>query len=396
MPRKTLLQLTIFCIVIWLGFQVVLLHRFNSHLAAAPVSQQNHTRQQQHYNLDRRLSKYNLTLSRLLTRKKSVPDDDDRVIAFLHIGKTSGSTISVNIRRGCHECCMQACTGRTDGWTLNETIASQRIQSYYHKEFIPHDKLNQITTIVTAVRNPISRFISAFAYEHPLNGRTTKLIHRREVWEQFSCFPKLSHLIKAAKGLAEIRWNKAHLNALRAQAKQDNTVQFGKIYSLPKRVQEVVQPTNCTELAMTAFGMIQTTKDVQKLLMYGQHPFVNHMTFDYRQYYQSMPPEKELFVLRQEHLWKDWEHINFLLGKDNPNYRDWPAVPPFQRVERNVSHHYSTPERWKLHDTQEQRWLCDLLHDEIRTYLMIIMRAVNLNEDDLRNAVIDVDRLCSI
>ena len=99
--------------------------------------------------------------------------------------------------------------------------------------------------------------------------------------------------------------------------------------------------------------------------------------------------------MRQESLWKDWEHVNFLLGKDNPKYQNWPAVPPFQRVERNVSHQYASQERWKLQDMQEQHWLCHLLRDEIRTYLMIIIRAVNLNGDDLSNAVSDVDRICS-
>jgi len=392
--HKTLL-LSSSCAVIWLSIQAVLLHRFNIHLAATPephtFRQQNHTRQQNH-GLDGRLLKYNLMMHQ--TQKTSVPDDD-RVIAFLHIGKTSGSTISVNIRQGCHDCCMQSCSGRIDGWTPNETIASQRLQSYYHREFIPQDKLDQITTIVTAVRNPITRFISAFAYEHPLNSRATKLTHRRHVWEQFSCFPKLSHLVKAAMGRAEIRWNKAHMNALREQAKQVNTVQFGKRYSRPKSIQEVVQPINCTELARKAFGLNETSMDIKQSVVNGSHPFVNHMTFDYRQYYQSMPPAKELFVLRQESLWKDWEHVNFLLGKDNPKYQNWPAVPPFQRVERNVSHQYASQERWKLQDVQEQHWLCHLLRDEIRTYLMIIIRAVNLNEDDLSNALSDVDRICS-
>ncbi len=271
--RKTLLLLSIICVVTWLGMQAVLLHRFTTHLASAPGSQK-----QLNHDIDNRLSKYNLTLTSHQARKK-IFSDDDRVIAFLHIGKTSGSTLSVNIRRGCHECCMQACTGRIDGWTPNETIASQRIKSYYHKEYIPHNKLEEITTIVTAVRNPISRFLSAFAYEHPINSRVTNLIHSRQAWEQLSCFPKLSHLVKAAMGHAEIRWNKAHINALREQAKQANMVQFGKRYKRPKTIQEVV-PINCTELAMTTFGRIETTSEISQSIVNGSHPFVNHMTFD--------------------------------------------------------------------------------------------------------------------
>ncbi|KAL7429150.1 hypothetical protein ACHAXM_001562 [Skeletonema potamos] len=396
MPRWRMPVLLSSCVVIWFGIQAALFHRFSAHLSTEPGgSYSSHIRQ--HHDLDSRVSKYNLTLSSHM--KKTIVPDDNRMLAFLHIGKTGGSTISVNIRHGCHDCCMQPCSVRTDGWIHNETILSQRIQSYYHMESIPLDKLNkqnQITTIVTTVRNPISRFISAFAYEHPLNDRATKLTHNREVWEQFSCFPNLSYLVKAAMGRAEIRWNKAHTNALREQARQANTVQFGKLYSRPKPVQEIVSPINCTKLAVLAFGRNETPLEIHESVVNGSHPFVNHMSYDYRQYYLSMPPEKELFVLRHEHLWNDWEHVNHLLGMNNPKYYNWHAVPPFQRVERNVSHQYVAKERWKLHDRQEQRWLCHLLHDEIRTYLMIIMRAVNLNENDLSNAISDIDRACPV
>ena len=326
-----------------------------------------------HRDLEGILKKYSLTIS---NHKKLVVPDEDRVIAFLHIGKTGGSTISVNIRRGCHECCMKPCSKRTDGWTVNETIASQRIQSYYHMENIPQDKLEQITTIVTTVRHPISRFISAFAYEHPINYRATKLTHSRESWEKFSCFPNLSYLVKAAMGRPDIQWNKAHMNAL-----------------YHKNVQEIIDPINCTELALSAFGMNETSpEEIQNSIVNGLHPFINHMTLDYRQYYQSMPPEKELLVLRKEHLWRDWKHLNEILGRSEHRYDNWPAVPRFQRVERNVSHYYRK-DRWIPHDKAA---LCQLLHNEIRTYLMIIERAVNLNEDDLIDAIADVDRTCSM
>lgn len=371
-----------------MGIQAVLLYQFSSNVPLEYKSEEQYALPSKYDDLNSRLSKYNLTLSK--HQKRMTVSDDERVITFLHIGKTGGSTISVNIRNGCHEYYMEPCKERQhDGWILNETIASQRIQSYYHMEQIPHDKLEKITTIVTAVRNPINRFISAFAYAHPLNFQATSLSHSRETMEQFSCFPKLTYLVKAAMGKTEISWNKAHINALREKERQVNTVQFGKMYSRPKPIQEVVLPMNCTDLAMLAFGMNKT------LQVETTPPFVNHMTFDYRQYYRSMPADKEIFVLRHENLFEDWRLVNDLLSKDNTKYNDWPNVPQFHRVERNVSHFYAMKDRYKLHTMQEKHWLCELLQDEIRTYFMILLRAVNLSDKDLREAMDDVDKSCS-
>lgn len=361
----TLLRALSLCILVWMGIQALLLYQFSSN--ATPVYELEVKDALQSYggtehgeipaattSLNNRLSKYNLTLSK--HRKRVTVPDDQRVISFLHVGKTGGSTISVNIRNGCHEYYMEPCKERQhDGWILNETIASQRIQSYYHMEQIPHDKLEKITTIVTSVRNPINRFISAFAYEHPLNFQATSLRHSRETMEQFSCFPKLTYLVKAAMGMAQIKWNKAHINALRQKERQSNTVQFGKMYSRPKPIKEVVPPMNCTELAMLAFGMNKTL-EVEMTHRSHRSAFVNHMTFDYRQYYRSMPADKEIFVLRNENLWEDWRHFNNLLSA---KYNNWPNyVPPFYRVERNVSHFYpAMKDRYKLHSLQEKHWL---------------------------------------
>lgn len=358
---RTLLRALSSCILAWMGIQAVLLYRFS--LNAPPeyeLEEQYAPPSNVDDDLNSRLSKYNLTLSK--HQKRITVPDDQRVISFLHIGKTGGSTISVNIRNGCHEYYMEPCKERQhDGWILNETVASQRIQSYYHMEQISHEKLEKITTIVTAVRNPINRFISAFAYEHPLNFQATSLSHSRETMEQFSCFPKLTYLVKAAMGKAEINWNKAHINALREKERQANTVQFGKMYSRPKPIQEVVPPMNCTELAMLAFGMNKTLEVETTPRSHRGVAFVNHMTFDYRQYYRSMPADKEIFVLRHESLWEDWKILNNILSRDN-----WPNVPRFHRVERNVSHFYAMKDRYKLHSLQEKHWLCELLQDEIR------------------------------
>lgn len=331
--------------------------------------------------LDVILSKYDISLENESLKKVKVPDAD-RSIAFLHVGKTGGSTISMHLRNGCPATNMLLCRNRKDGWIVNETVASRRVESYYHMRDIPLEELQRLTTILTVVRHPITRFLSAFAYGHPTNMIARGMNSMNpELVQKYSCFPSISYLIKAGMGRADIPWNKWHMQELRMAS-------LGRPY--PK-LKTNVDPINCTELAQIAFGLNETWAVVD-----DSHPWPTHMTHDYRQYYRSMPPDKELIVLRSDRLWEDWVEVNRLLGgADDPAYRDWSDVPPFQEIHRNVSGQYVMKKRWKTASIEEQIWLCRLLRDEIRTYFMIIMRAINLNQEDLLRAATDVDRLCS-
>lgn len=298
------------------------------------------------------------------------------------LGTKGGSTISAHIRNGCHEEYRRACVNRKDGWIVNETVASKRIKRYYHMEHIPDESLVNFTTLITTVRNPISRFLSAFAYGHPINCKITGTICSSLERQRFTCFPSISYLVKAAMGRAVLALDHVHLHP-----------SFHN-----RRVREETAPINCTELARIAFGL-----DERWPVVNATHPWLKHMTMDYRQYYRSMPPDKELLVLRNEHLWDDWVKVNHILSSENDEYNNWPSVPNFQETKRNVSSQYPVryskdglvvDRGWELHTQEEMSWLCLLLHDEIRTYLMIVNRAANLNEDDLLEAASDVDRLC--
>ena len=313
---------------------------------------------------------YNITEQ----RSKLVYQNANRRIAFLHIGKTGGSTISIHLRNGCkkntnlhHKCQFRG----TENWTINETIASYRTEEYFHMQYIPPEKY---TTILTTVRNPITRFLSAFAFHHPMSKPSMskqRMLNKQS--QTYTCFPSISHLLKAAMGR--------------------------------KNFTKTLNPINCTKAAQIAFGLDPTYTTNQQMSR-ENHPWFNHMTFDYRQYYKSMPPNKELLVMRTEHLHDDWVKVNHLLSPDreqwwtntqqlkNETYtKEWPDVPPFAGTKR--ARDKQEPYRWKTHSKQEREWLCHLLYDEIRIYFMIIMRAVNLDDDDLKEAVYDVQKSCS-
>ena len=338
------------------------------------------------------LSNYNLTLSKHQSPPKISIPDANRHIAFLHIGKTGGSTISKHLRHGCYTNNWHwQCRNRTQpGFIPNETVTSYRTEEYFHMEYIPPTKLNYYTTILTSVRNPITRFYSAFAFNHPFNAKFLSEEYKMKIMAQtYSCFPSITHLVRAAIGQAVITYNEAHIKA-------NNTIDpiithWGKF----KKKKIISYPINCTAAAQLAFSLNET---YNHHLNRSTHPWFTHMVFDYRQYYKSLRYDKELLVMRNEHLWDDWASIHYILSADNATYdRNWTeqvVVPTqFHKIEKKRV--YNDPHRWHLHTKEDRKVLCDLLHDEIRLYFMIIMRAVNLNEHDLREAVADVERVCN-
>lgn len=103
--------------------------------------------------------------------------DQDRTLAFVHIGKSGGSTLSLLLRNGC----MTAVDGEPcepDRWQkipgqLEETIASKRIQFYLHTPHVESGKMaeyyRRVSSVVIVARDPLERFVSAFLSRHPKN-----------------------------------------------------------------------------------------------------------------------------------------------------------------------------------------------------------------------------------
>ena len=120
--------------------------------------------------------------------KRIVIPDKDRSLAFVHIGKSGGSTISLLLRNGC----IQAAEGETceeERWKKfpgkvgeTETIASQRIQFYLHVSNVDSGKMaeyySRVSSIVVVARDPLDRWISAFLSRHPDNIDGMRLRNR--------------------------------------------------------------------------------------------------------------------------------------------------------------------------------------------------------------------------
>ena len=123
-------------------------------------------------------SSHNTFIDQFIDRSHRITiTDNNRRLAFVHIGKSGGTSISVLLRNRC----MTAVDGipcESDRWMKipnqsEETIASKRILFYLHTPHVDKDNMSEyyqrITSVVVVARDPMERFISAFLSRHPRN-----------------------------------------------------------------------------------------------------------------------------------------------------------------------------------------------------------------------------------
>lgn len=74
-----------------------------------------------------------ITPKKNLRRKQSNPNHQHGGAAFIHVGKTGGSSLSLQLRNGCHSFVKKPCHH-----VQNETIVSELVTDYYHSKFSIH------------------------------------------------------------------------------------------------------------------------------------------------------------------------------------------------------------------------------------------------------------------
>jgi hypothetical protein len=348
-------------------------------------------RQQQQHQQHQRTSLIQDKYSRRLERRNSLRDgrlqqqpqqpssrSSSSGGAFVHIGKTGGSTISKLLRNGCHAVYPKPCRNVT-----NETIISQLVSDYYHgKSFlyllfsIPGlDYLNNILATsffssvpdfwklptsnhkfyIVSVRDPLDRTVSAFVYGHPKNIRARgeevqmnniSLIAGRVAYR---CFPSLE------------RW-------------ADHLGEDSYHFDYPM-AHDYLDSRNCTSLARAA--------------IHNRVRFFSHLFFNMESVITKIPAttnQPTLYAIRQEHLWKDWKDVNHLLGQRGE------IVIPHQSNLRNVAT-VRQPVKRKLSDAGRDR-LCRALEEEYKTYFGFLKKAVNVKETDVTEAMEYSKRQC--
>lgn len=103
---------------------------------------------------------------------------------------------------------------------------------------------------------------------------------------------------------------------------------------------------------------------------------------------EDLPPTTEVFVIRTKRLWEDWIDVNNLLGSTKPV-----TIPDKDSEGGKVNARGTLPIRNNL-SKDGQEIVCHFLKEDIRVYVDLMNRAVNLSDDDVREALAGVQKNC--
>ncbi|GKY97048.1 hypothetical protein MPSEU_000663400 [Mayamaea pseudoterrestris] len=244
--------------------------------------------------------------------------------AFLHVGKTGGSTVSQQLVNGCHAFVTKPC--HMD--VKNESYMS-KLTTYIHTPDFKRlgSKPDYVFDFyVATLRDPLTRFISAFVFMHPQNKLESEQRFYRRLEDVYKCFPTIETFTEA---LGDYNFR------------------------------EMARAGNCTMLA----------RDILSNRFRDAH----HFYYDTKFILKKLPPESPLLVIRNEHLWHDWVSANQWLGQESVATFPDAAVRDYSNRTLSVSKQLSNLGRQRL---------CRGLEREYQAYWQLIELAVNLSPQE--------------
>jgi hypothetical protein len=231
-------------------------------------------------------------------------------------------------------------------------------EHYYHVPDFHRLPTAKHYAFIISVRDVYERTVSSFLYHHPKNALINQVKLTRNHQEYgpvaYACFDTLDDFAMQLNGVSS--------------AEQCD-------YPYPLNV---VDATDCAALACAA--------------LHGKARFFVHLFFNYRNIlYAKLPkdddPPRQLYAIRQEFLWKDWEVLNKLWGQTEPVY-----IPPNHFNQRNLSG-LALP-IGKTISPHGRKLLCMALYDEYEAYFRILVRSKNLGPDDVESSIQISEKKC--
>ncbi|KAG7346203.1 hypothetical protein IV203_005271 [Nitzschia inconspicua] len=279
---------------------------------------------------------------------------------FVHMGKTGGSTISSLLQNGCNSL-SGSCERSTN---LTDSPVSKWVEHYYHvPDFWRLPQANHRSFIVS-IRDPYDRTVSALLYHHPENAKFYQLQQTTRQQKlgplAYQCFPTL----EAFASLLQ-RGNSTDCN-------------------YPYR-HNVIEPSDCSELACAT--------------IHGKVRFFTHLFFNYRNIVETKlllsenngniiitDKQRQIYVLRQEHLWEDWTTLNQLVATADDDKSNWQETTVNNEANKFQSHRNITglnvPVTREI-SQQGRHKLCLALETEYIAYFRLLQVAINMNDNDV-------------
>jgi hypothetical protein len=278
----------------------------------------------------------------------------NRTFVFVHVGKAGGETIKWRLKVICNLRASKRKKARCfEQFEQGESYLSHATIGYMHCDSLrPRMSVQNATTFMVSLRDPVDRIVSWFQYMHPQNclperpSAACNLKKENPTWGmQFfeHCFPEVNDMVRSIK------------------------------------VPLVAESTNCSEIAL------------ETIQGKGPEGPTNHLFFNYQFYANRttvLHPEKDVVVVRQEMLWDDLRRIERLLGGDQ--------FRPFEKEGPVVNHGSDKFHYRAILDPSLIPSLCCLIPNEIMTYKNLLDRAINLETRHKKYSINSLFSKCKV
>jgi hypothetical protein len=298
--------------------------------------------------------------------------------AFVHVGKTGGSTLSALLRNGCSEYAPKPCIPERVS-KGNETAVS-KLTTYYH-DFRrgPREKAFNIFKrpvlhdfYLFTTRDPIERLVSSYLYTHPSNKEAAEFPYFK-MTDLFS--QKMKELGNNETAVHEYFLHNVFKQTYKEEANEELYACFptlNEYAALLDNAQDYregnwrkfVKQGDCANVAkLTIHNMVN---DAMMHHLYNL-PFITWNL-------GTGLVNKTIMTVRTEHLNDDWIEVNAFLGQA----RDTVQMP---HARLKDSSKVDQPVK-KILSQENRKKLCHAIEREYKVYLSIIESSVNLSPSE--------------
>ena len=127
-------------------------------------------------------------------------------------------------------------------------------------------------------------------------------------------------------------------------------------------------------------------KTLRGLVPYHRGP--SHLLYNFQYYFEAVPKDAPILVIRNEHIQADWNSAEKLLGRKRDRLNMDEATIP-----RNNA---NTSQRKQDLTDESTATLCEVLCNEIQVYKTILRRAENINEEQLQISLMELEAKCPV
>ena len=296
----------------------------------------------------------------------------NRTITLVHVGKAGGLTIKASTSLYC-----RLPRGRRKPEEIekyikrrfndaNNTLALQ-LKGYFHMWAYDEEELQQSTSFLFTLRNPVDRIISAYRYSHPNNCKKKSAIYRPKACEN-------AKYGKDPKSTFHLIFSQCFPSA-----------------GMEDFAQSTMSPWN-TEPAQfhnfTDTQRVDCRRIAREAAMGSYSTGFQHMYYNYDYYVNKTIrafPETEIFGVRTEQEWEDMTALDIYLG----------GTGQFKRKGTHVSHGSEFYDPSPLSSVAYQK-LCCVLEHEIQVYIELINRVDNLDDTAKVEGIDLIKEKCNI